>query len=146
MSKVFRIIVNSLLIFAIIILAGYFVLRVTNVIKIYKVETGSMEYKIHAGDYILLCKSNKYNIDDVVTYKEKNYFITHRIIKIENDKITTKGDANNMEDAEISKNQIEGKVIYCGGILNIIINFKFAIIAFLISLYLLSCYFEKSEN
>ena len=144
MSKVFKIIIDSFLIFVIVLLAGYFILRITDVIKIYKVETGSMEYKIHVGDYILLCKSHKYNIGDVVTYSENDYFITHRIIKMENDKLTTKGDANNMEDSQININQIEGKVVYCGGVLNFIINFKFAIIAFLISLYLLSCYFEES--
>lgn len=146
MSKIFKILMDILLILIIILLAGYFVLRLTNVIKIYKVETGSMEYKIHVGDYILLCKSNKYNVDDVVTYRKNDYFITHRIIKIENDKVTTKGDANNMEDAQIDINQIEGKVVYCGGILNFLINYKFAIVAFLIGLYLLSCYFEKSEK
>lgn len=146
MSKIFKILMDILLILIIILLAGYFVLRLTNVIKIYKVETGSMEYKIHVGDYILLCKSNKYNVDDVVTYRKNDYFITHRIIKIENDKVTTKGDANNMEDAQIDINQIEGKVVYCGGALNFLINYKFAIVAFLIGLYLLSCYFEKSEK
>ena len=146
MSKIFKIIMDSLLILVIILLAGYFLLRMTNIINIYKVETGSMEYKIHVGDYILLSKANKYNVGDVVTYRENNYFITHRIIEIHGDKVITKGDANNMEDAEIDIKQIEGKVVYCGGILNFIINFKFAIIAVLISLYLLSCYFEKEKN
>lgn len=146
MSKVFKIIMDSLLILVIVFLVVYYLLRMAGIINIYKVETGSMEYKIHVNDYILLFKSNKYKMGDIVTYRENDYFITHRIIKIDGDNVTTKGDANNMEDVGININQIEGKVVYCGGILNFIINFKFAIIAVLISLYMLSCCFGKEKE
>ncbi len=146
MSKVFKGIVNVVLVLVIILLLGYLILRVTNKIVIYRVETGSMEDKIHVGDYILLLKKNKYYVGDVVTYRVNDYFITHRIVKIDNEKLTTKGDANSLEDDEIDISQVEGKVIYCGGILNIIINFKFVIVAFLVGLYLLSCYFEKEKQ
>lgn len=145
MSKVFKIIVDVILVLMIIILVGYFILRITNKIRIYSVETGSMEDKIHKGDYILLYRKSNYHVGDVITYKVDNYFITHRIVKMDGNKITTKGDANNSEDEEININQVEGKVIYTGGILNIIINFKFVIVAFMIGLYLLSCYFEKEQ-
>ena len=145
MGKIFKILFNCLLVLTIIVLTGYLILRVTNKIKIYNVETGSMEDKIHAGDYILLYKKDNYKVGDVVTYRVRDYFITHRIMKIENDKVTTKGDANNTEDAQINFNQIEGKAIYWGGILNFIINFKFAIIALLVGLYLLSCYFGDDK-
>ena len=146
MSKIIKTIFDVLLTLIIVLLIAYFVLRITDKIRIYKVETGSMEDMIHTGDYILLYRKNKYYINDVVTYKVNNYFVTHRIIKIDNDKVTTKGDANNKEDDEISINQIEGKVIYCGRLLNFIIEFKFAIVAFLIGLYLLSWYFEKEKQ
>lgn len=144
-SKLIKIIFNSLLIIIIIILGTYLALRLSDKIRIYNVATGSMEDKIHTGDYILLVKKNDYKVNDVVTYTVDNYFITHRIIKMENDKITTKGDANNLEDKEISKNQIIGKVIYCGGILNFVINYKYVIVAFMIGLYLLSCYFGNDK-
>lgn len=146
MSKVLKTTINIILVIIIILLVAYFALRITNKIRIYKVETGSMEDKIHAGDYILLYRRNNYKIGDVVTYQTNGYFVTHRIVKIDDDKITTKGDANNLEDDEISINQIEGKVIYCGGILNIIINYKFVIVAFLVGLYLLSYYFDKEKQ
>lgn len=145
MSKFLKILVDALLVVIIIILVVYLALRVTNKVMIYKVETGSMEDKIHVGDYILLLKKNNYKVGDVVTYQTNGYFVTHRIIEINNDIVTTKGDANNLEDDGININQIEGRVIYCGGILNIIINYKFAIIAFLVGLYLLSWYFEKDK-
>ena len=145
MSKVFKIIVDIILVLAIILLIGYVVLRVTNKIRIYSVETGSMEDKIHRGDYILLYRKTNYHVGDVITYKVDNYFITHRIVKIDGNKITTKGDANNLEDEEIDISQVEGRVVYTGGILNIIINYKFVIVAFMVGLYLLSCYFEKEK-
>lgn len=146
MSNVFKKIINIILVLIIILLSVYFVLRILDKIRIYHVETGSMEDKIHAGDYILLFKRNDYRVGDVVTYQIDGYFVTHRIIKIENDKVITKGDANNLEDKETNISQIEGKVIYCGKILNIIINFKFVIVAFLVGLYLLSWYFDKENN
>lgn len=151
MGRVFKIIFNTILILIIILLSIYCVLRFTNKVRIYNVETGSMEDKIHTGDYILLVKKSNYFVGDVVTYKVNGYFITHRIVKIDNDLVITKGDANNTPDEEINVNQIEGKVIYCGGVLNFIINYKFVIIAFLVGLYLLSCYFgddsiEKTIN
>jgi len=50
---------------------------------------------------------------DVVTYWEEDTLITHRIFKIEKNKIVPKGDNNNEEDQEISQNRILGKVIFC---------------------------------
>lgn len=151
MGRVLKIIFNTILILIIVLLSIYCVLRFTDKVRIYNVETGSMEDKIHTGDYILLVKKSNYFVGDVVTYNVNGYFITHRIIKIENGSVITKGDANNTPDEGININQIEGKVIYCGGVLNFIINYKFVIIAFLVGLYLLSCYFgddsiEKTIN
>ena len=145
MSKIFKKIIDVILVLMIILLVGYFALRITDKIVIYKVETGSMEDKIHAGDYILLLKRKNYKIGDVVTYQTSGYFVTHRIVEINGDKVTTKGDANNLNDDEISINQIEGKAIYWGGILNILINYKFVIVSVLVGLYLISWYFERRK-
>ena len=101
---------------------------------------------MHPGDYVLILKKNDYRIGDVVTYTRDNYYVTHRIIREDQDGVVTKGDANNTEDDEISKNSIVGKVIIIGGILNIAINYKFGIISFLLGLYLLSCYFGKKDD
>lgn len=146
MRNILKIVNNALFIIIIIILAGYFVLRMLNKIEIYGVTTGSMENNIHAGDYILIIRKNDYNIGDIVTYKKSDYFITHRIVKKNNNIFVTKGDANNLEDDAINISDIEGKVIMSGGILNIIINYKFAIAAIWLSLYLISCYFDKEKK
>ncbi len=148
MNKTVKIIMNVILILIIIVLCVYVLLRFTNKVEIYKVETGSMENGIHAGDYIMVLKNTNYSIGDVVTYEKNNSLITHRIIKKDGDKIITKGDANNVEDEEISKSDIIGKVILKGGILNFIVNFKYAIIFLFLSIYLFTYYFDskKKEN
>ena len=143
MNKILKIVLNTILILMIIITGLYFILRLSNTINIYKVETGSMEDKINVGDYLIILKQNNYNIGDVVTYKKDNYFITHRIIKMDNKEIITKGDANTSEDEPIKKSNIVGKVIYKGKLLNILIDYKYVIVSVFISLYLLSLYLEK---
>ncbi len=147
MVKVFRWIVNALFITFISILLVYFVFRVTNKVEIYSVKTGSMEDKIHVGDYILIYRKKDYKVGDVVTFIRNEGFITHRIIKMDGGKVTTKGDANNTVDEDIPVSNILGKVILVGGILNVIINYKYAFVGILMSLYLLSCYFgDGSED
>ena len=108
-----------------------------------------MEDGIHVGDYILVSKSGRYKVGDVVTYKKFGNFVTHRIIEKNGDRVITKGDANNIEDESISVNDIVGKVVFKGGILNFIIDFKFAIISFFLAFYVLTYYFDsrnKNEN
>ena len=146
MGKIFNKIFNVLLILIILALATGLILKALGIINIYKVETGSMEDKIHSGDYVLIHSTDDYSVGDVITYRVDNYFVTHRIIKIEDGKITTKGDANNISDDEVSTDQIEGKVIYNGQLLNFIIDYKFVIAAFVIGLYLLNAYFDDSKK
>ena len=146
MVKILKTILNVFYVIIIILLIGYFALRVSDKVEIYVVKTGSMEEKIHIGDYILIFRKNSYNVGDVVTYTSNDGFITHRIVKKDGSKITTKGDANNTEDNEIVESNIVGKVIISGGILNIIINYKYIIICLLLSLYLFSCYFSKDDK
>ena len=147
MGKVFKRICDVLFIIVIIILVGYFVLRNMGVFEIYEVETGSMESGIHVGDYVLICRKNEYVVGDIVTYRKDHYYVTHRIIKsINGDKVITKGDANNVEDDEIDKSAIVGKVILIGGILNFIIDYKFGIVSLFLGIYLLTCYFGKDDS
>ena len=146
MVKIYKIFVNTLFIILIAVLGIYVFFRFTNKVVIYSVKTGSMEDNIHVGDYILIYKKNDYNVGDVVTYQKDNYFITHRIIRTESNYFITKGDANNTEDEKIDKSVIVGKVIISGGILNIIVNYKFSIAAIFLALYLISCYFGKDEE
>lgn len=150
MVKIIRKIIDVLLIITIVFLAGYYILRLSGKAEIYNVVTGSMEDHIHVGDYILIYRKNDYQIGDVVTFKEKDSMITHRIIREENGYFITKGDANNTEDEKISKDKIVGKAILIGGLLNIVINYKYAIIGVLLSMYLIGWIIDdltkKEEN
>ena len=146
MTKIIKRIFDVIFVILIIVLALYFILRIDNRIRIYSVMTGSMEDKIYAGDYILILKQDDYKVGDIVTFTQKSYYVTHRIIKKDGNNITTKGDANNAADATINKSQIIGKVIIIGGALNIIIKYKFAIVGLLLTFYLISCYFAKDEE
>lgn len=146
MVKVYKWFVNILFIIVIAFLLVYLVFRATDKVEIYRVKTGSMEDKIHAGDYIMIYRKDTYNVGEIVTYTSNDGFITHRIIRKEGNKIVTKGDANNAEDREIVASTIVGEAILIGGILNIIIDFKYVIICVLIALYLFSCYFGDGEE
>ena len=146
MSKIFKIAFDIIFIFLIIILCLYFILRILGIVKIYEVKTGSMEDEIHVGDYILIIKKNNYKVGDIVTYTKEDYYVTHRIVEKNGNKVITKGDANNIVDEEITASDIVGKVIYHGGILNFFIDFKYIIAGGLLCLYLLSIFFEKKDN
>lgn len=146
MNKIIKKIINIFLVILIIFLALYAILRATNKVEIYKVETGSMEDNIHSGDYILILKQGDYKKGDIVTFTKDGYYITHRIIEENDDKVITKGDANNKEDEEISKSEIVGKVILNGGLLNFIVNFKYFLVFILLSIYLLTYYFDKEKK
>jgi len=80
--------------------------------RMYKVMTGSMEPNIHTSDTILIKKSGNYKKGDIVTYKDNNDYVTHRIVSVNEDNIITKGDANNTEDSPIKEKDIIGKVIF----------------------------------
>lgn len=146
MVKIIKGIFDIIFIILIIILSLYLILKISNKIELYNVKTGSMEDNIHVGDYILIYKKNDYQIGDVVTFSKDGYFVTHRIIKKDNKKFVTKGDANNLEDDEITIDDIVGKVVLSGGFLNFVIDFKYALVAGFLSLYLLSCYFGKGSE
>lgn len=85
--------------------------------------SGSMEPTLHIEDYIIIKKSNEYKIGDIIIYKNENSpLIIHRIVQINGNQIITKGDANNLNDEPILKEQIKGKYIckinYIGKIIN----------------------------
>ena len=146
MNKIFRILSNVILVIIILVLSSYLILRVTNVVVIYRVQTGSMEDGIHPGDYLLVMKQKDYKVGDIVTYREKDYLVTHRIISMNGDEIVTKGDANNTEDSPIQKSSIVGKMIHKSMFLNFIIDCKFLLVAILFVAYGVSYILGKDNK
>lgn len=78
------------------------------------VLSGSMEptYKIGSILYYKEDLGKNLKEGDVITYVMKNGdYVSHRIVSIEDDLITTKGDANNVVDAvKTPKENVKGKV------------------------------------
>lgn len=77
------------------------------------IATPSMSGSIEAGDLIIITKSYKYELDDIITYfpAGESTSVTHRIVRIEGEKYYTKGDANNSEDPDpVFITQIAGKM------------------------------------
>ncbi|MBQ9853987.1 MAG: signal peptidase I [Bacilli bacterium] len=79
---------------------------------IFEVASGSMQPAINQKDLIIVKITDKIKLNDIITYKIEDDFITHRIIKIDGDTIYTKGDANTSEDYQIKKDKLIGKVVY----------------------------------
>ena len=110
-------------------------------ITIFKIISGSMEPTINVNDLIVVSQTDQIKENDIVTYRENDDFITHRVIKIEGDILTTKGDSNNSTDTKINKSRIVGKVILVipkGGIIREILVKPQVIISVVITLILFS--------
>jgi len=76
-----------------------------------EVVSDSMVPSINKGDLIIVNTNDQnYREKRIVTFKDKdNMIVTHRIIEINDDKITTRGDANNADDPNhITKENIIG--------------------------------------
>lgn len=112
MKKILYIVIFTILLIALAI--NIFSLSETSLfgIRIYKIGSGSMEPYLKVNDVILIKESDDYKTQDIVTYRNENEYITHRIVSINSKEIITKGDANNTYDDPITKDKIVGKLIY----------------------------------
>lgn len=79
---------------------------------IFQVITGSMSNTINPQDIVIVKLTDDVKTHDIITFRVGDDFVTHRIIGNEEDKIITRGDANNSQDAPITKDQIVGKVVF----------------------------------
>lgn len=78
---------------------------------LFEVATGSMADNIQIGDVVIVKITNQVEENDIIVYEENQNFITHRLIKKDENGLVAKGDANNSEDKPISEEQVLGKVI-----------------------------------
>ena len=80
--------------------------------SIFSTETASMSPTIEIGDIVFVKIGEDTKEKDIITYKKDNEFITHRIIKIDENSVIAKGDNNNTQDEKITKDAIVGKVVF----------------------------------
>lgn len=79
---------------------------------LFEVASGSMEPTLYVNDVILV-NITKDNIkkNDIIAFSSNNAIVTHRVIFVDNNVITVKGDANNVIDSPITSDQVIGKVV-----------------------------------
>ena len=75
------------------------------------VLSGSMEPTIPIDALIIVKETEHYEVGDIVVYQSGKMPVVHRIVALDGEAVTTRGDANNTEDAPIALSQVKGKVI-----------------------------------
>jgi len=78
----------------------------------FEVASGSMEPTLYIDDVILVkILKDDLKKGDIIAFVNENVVITHRILLVDNDTITVKGDKNNTIDKPINRSQVIGKVV-----------------------------------
>ena len=77
------------------------------------VLSGSMEPVYSVGDLILVKETESVNVDEIVVYQSGSSLVVHRVVEINEDMVTTQGDANNVADDPIASSAIKGVVFLC---------------------------------
>lgn len=120
LAKSIRIILTSLLFLLILLnvwlLANHYLLKSQNTslfgFSLEIVMSGSMSPTINAGDILLVQRQNEYKCDDVITFIDAGFHVTHRIVEKRNEDFITQGDNNNTRDRHpVKYEQIMGTVI-----------------------------------
>jgi len=75
------------------------------------VLSGSMEPALGVQDVIIVHRADNYEVGDIVVYQSGRTMVVHRIIAKDGETVVTQGDANNVSDAPIAMQAIQGKVI-----------------------------------
>ena len=76
------------------------------------VLSGSMEPTFFTGDLIVVQECETAAVDDIVVYQDGGSLVVHRVIALEGDTVTTKGDANNVADEPIPLADVKGRVLF----------------------------------
>lgn len=116
---------------------------------VFRVITGSMSNVIEPEDIVIVKLTKDVEKNDIITYRSGSDFITHRIIEMDNNKIITKGDANNSEDEPIELDVVVGKVVFIFNHVGVWINVVKSpqvIIAVAISIIAIKFLFFNNKN
>lgn len=75
------------------------------------VLSGSMEPALSVGDLLIFTEEENYEVGDVVVYQSGRTSVVHRIVSLEDQTVTTRGDANNTADAPFDVSLLKGRVV-----------------------------------
>lgn len=87
------------------------------------VLSGSMEPELSVDDLIIVREPEQLAVDDVVVFQDTANLVVHRIISVDGETITTKGDANNIADEPIPLSVVKGQVILALPLAGRLVNF-----------------------
>ena len=111
------IILYRLMAAVIVVTAAVILLLMAIGVHPYVVRTGSMEPLIQKGSICLVDRGVAYEEireGDIIAFKVGDLLVTHRAVRIDDEGITTKGDANNAEDRspKVTGDRLIGKTIF----------------------------------
>ena len=120
-EKIFKFLLNTLTVIAVIVIIIVVLGNVQMKLSgnkfpsyfgytFFKVTTGSMGDTVKVDDIVVVKITKDVELNDIITFIEGDSFITHRLIKVEKNKLITKGDANNAKDVAITLDDVVGKV------------------------------------
>lgn len=116
------------------------------------VLSGSMEPALSVNDLIVAKETEEYAVGDMVVFQDGDSVVVHRVVTLDEETVQTRGDANNVADAPISRELVKGKVIaYIPGA-GYVVNFLrtpvgiFAVLAAAVVLMELSYRKEKQKD
>ena len=75
------------------------------------VLSGSMEPTIAVDELIIVKAEDGYEVGDIVVYQAGRILVVPRIVTLDGETVTTRGDANNVDDGAVALSQVKGKVI-----------------------------------
>ena len=115
------------------------------------VLSGSMEPELSVGDLLIVVKTDDYEVDDIVVFRESyGSAVVHRIIEIDGTLVTTKGDANNTADEPFSNELLCGKVVLAipviGYLISIIKTPIGTVLLLALAVWLLNVSYKKERN
>ena len=123
LKRIIKLIVNIftyvLLIILICVIYGKLVITFGNNVypnyfgyTFFEVASGSMKPTLEVNDVIVVKITNE-NLKkgDIIAFQGESAVITHRILYIDGNIITVKGDNNNIVDKPISRDQVIGKIV-----------------------------------
>ena len=118
--------------------------------KAFVIISGSMIPEIQIGDVVLVKETENVHVGDIIAFRRDSSVIVHRIVKEMNIKgnvmYQTKGDNNNIEDAElVDVSTIEGvstgKIPYIGKVPMWLYNHLYIVIVVLIFILIVKYFF-----
>ncbi len=115
------------------------------------VLSGSMEPTISVNDVVIIKEQDAYEVGDIITYVDGDgTLITHRIVAIDGDEITVRGDANNTDDPTFSVESIKGAVVAVlpkvGYVITLMQQPVFVVCALALAFFLMERSYSKEER